>query len=94
MRQPAPPKPANGAPSFKAPQSGTIAEQLAASDVRNGRRESLACEQCGRELTETKFRDGTIWSPEKTAEYGRKKFGRVLCLGDYRVAKQEAEAQG
>lgn len=46
----------------------------------------LVCAQCGEELKEVRFRDGTSWSPQTLAEYGRRKHGKVLCMADYREA--------
>lgn len=75
-------------PTFKAPASGSIPQQLAESDVRMGVRESLPCADCGTELRETRFRDGTVWPPEQLAGYGRRKHNRVLCMEHYRAANE------
>jgi len=48
--------------------------------------EPLACADCGAELKETRFRDGTVWPPAQLAGYGRRKHGRVLCMDHYRAA--------
>jgi hypothetical protein len=45
-----------------------------------------ACEDCGAELKETRFKDGTVWSPAQLAGYGRRKHGKVLCMDHYRAA--------
>jgi hypothetical protein len=45
-----------------------------------------ACEVCGQELKETRFKDGTTWGPAQLAGYGRRKHGRVLCMEHYRAA--------
>jgi hypothetical protein len=54
--------------------------------------ERLACETCGAELRETRFKDGTIWDPAQLAGYGRRKHGRVLCFTHYKVANEERRA--
>lgn len=48
--------------------------------------ESYACEECGEVLQETRFRDGTVWSPAMLAGYGRRKHSRTLCMTHYREA--------
>jgi hypothetical protein len=87
------PQPASQGPTFKAPQSGSIAEQVAAADVRSGTRESLACADCGKQLTETRFKDGTVWSPADLAGYGTRKHNRALCMDDYRKANATRQRQ-
>lgn len=52
----------------------------------------LLCDECGDQLTETKFRDGTAWNPAKLAEFGVKKHGRTLCMAHYRTANQRLKA--
>ena len=47
-----------------------------------------ACEVCGQELKETRFKDGTTWGPAQLAGYGRRKHGRVLCMEHYRAANE------
>jgi hypothetical protein len=86
-------QPAAQGPTFKAPQSGSIAEQVAAADVRSGTRESLACADCGKQLTETRFKDGTVWSPADLAGYGTRKHNRALCMDDYRKANAARQRQ-
>jgi hypothetical protein len=56
----------------------------------NGKSETLACSECGEELKETRFKDGTTWSPVQLAGYGRRKHGRVLCMAHYREANESA----
>jgi hypothetical protein len=46
------------------------------------------CAECGVELKETRFRDGTVWGPEQLAGYGRRKHDRVLCMEHYRLANE------
>jgi hypothetical protein len=56
------------------------------SEAEAGKAETPTCEQCGEELKETRFKDGTAWSPSQLAAYGRRKHGRVLCMAHYREA--------
>jgi hypothetical protein len=54
----------------------------------------LTCEECGEDLTETKFKDGTSWPPAQLATFGRRKHSRILCMTHYRdanAAKRRAE---
>lgn len=51
-----------------------------------------ACEECGLELKETRFKDGTTWGPTQLAGYGRRKHGRVLCMDHYRAANEERKS--
>lgn len=44
------------------------------------------CADCGAEITETRFRDGTVWSSELLASRGQRKYDRVLCLQHFRLA--------
>jgi hypothetical protein len=44
------------------------------------------CETCGTELTETRFKDGSVWEPGQLATYGRRKHGKVMCMSCYRTA--------
>lgn len=48
----------------------------------------LVCAECGRELTLTNFKDGSSWSPQQLAGFGRRKHGRVLCMDHYRAANE------
>ena len=48
----------------------------------------LSCAECGKELGETRFKDGTVWSPTQLAGYGRRKHNRVLCMEHYRAANE------
>jgi hypothetical protein len=50
--------------------------------------ETVVCEQCGEELKETRFKDGSIWTPLQLAGYGRRKHNRVLCMEHYRQANE------
>lgn len=48
------------------------------------------CEVCRSALTDTKFKDGRVWSADDLASAGRKKYGKVLCMTHYREAKHQA----
>lgn len=50
--------------------------------------EQLVCAECGRELAGTNFKDGTSWSPQQLAAFGRRKHQRVLCMDHYRAANE------
>ena len=50
--------------------------------------ETLYCEECGEPLTETRFKDSTVWAPAQLAVYGRRKHSRILCMSHYREANQ------
>lgn len=64
-------------------QEGGFAEDQVQRNVPTG---PHACEVCGQELKETRFKDGTTWGPDQLAGYGRRKHGRVLCMEHYRAA--------
>jgi hypothetical protein len=56
--------------------------------------DSLTCQECGEPLTETRFKDGTVWSLDQLAVFGRRKHSRILCMLHYREAnnaKRRAE---
>jgi hypothetical protein len=53
----------------------------------------LACDTCGDRLTETRFKDGTVWAAAQLAGYGRRKHGRVLCFAHYRAASDSRRAR-
>jgi hypothetical protein len=55
-------------------------------------RERLACQTCGAELRETRFKDGSVWDAAQLAGYGRRKHGKVLCFTHYRLANDERKA--
>ncbi len=65
-----------------------LSKKEAPSVVANGveSADRLVCEECGEELKETRFKDGTAWTPVQLAGYGRRKHGRVLCMAHYREA--------
>lgn len=48
----------------------------------------LTCEECAEPLTETRFKDGTNWSADQLAVFGRRKHSRILCMKCYREANQ------
>jgi len=50
--------------------------------------EPFTCTECGVELRETRFRDGTVWPAAQLAGYGRRKHNRVLCMEHYRAANE------
>jgi hypothetical protein len=50
--------------------------------------DTLVCDECGRDLTPTSFKDGTSWSPQQLAAFGRRKHQRVLCMDHYRAANE------
>jgi hypothetical protein len=50
--------------------------------------EAPICEECGESLTETRFKDQTVWSPSQLAVYGRRKHSRILCMTHYRESNQ------
>jgi hypothetical protein len=58
---------------------------------QNGSR--FTCAECGKELTETKFKDGSVWDVSKLAGYGRRKHNRVLCMEHYRNANALLQAR-
>jgi hypothetical protein len=56
----------------------------------NSKADVLTCAECGEELKETRFKDGSTWTPLQLAGYGRRKHGRVLCMPHYREANESA----
>jgi hypothetical protein len=46
--------------------------------------------ECGVGLKETRFKDGSLWTPAMLADFGQSKSGRVLCLDHYRRALNTA----
>jgi hypothetical protein len=50
--------------------------------------DALVCADCGAALTETRFKDGTVWPPSQLAGYGRRKHNRLLCMEHYRAANE------
>ncbi|MFN0071382.1 MAG: Rad52/Rad22 family DNA repair protein [Chloroflexota bacterium] len=61
-------------------------EQVAFQPATDG--EALICAECGKELIPTTFKDGTSWSPQQLAAFGRRKHQRVLCMDHYRSANE------
>ena len=51
----------------------------------------LRCEDCGEALKETKFKDGTVWTPEQLAAFGRRKHGHAYCMTHYREHNDAAK---
>jgi hypothetical protein len=70
---------------------GTGGAATGASEAESG--DVPTCAICGNELTETRFRDGSVWPPSQLAAYGRRKHNRVLCMEHYRAAN-EARRRG
>ena len=56
--------------------------------------DDLTCAECGIPVKPAHFRDGTVWSPEILAGYGRRKHQRVLCLEHYRQANEVRRSAG
>lgn len=48
----------------------------------------LNCDECSEPLTDTQFKDGTVWDAAQLAVFGRRKHSRVLCMAHYREANQ------
>jgi hypothetical protein len=67
-----------------APASNGAASPALVQDGESG--DSFTCADCGKELQETRFRDGTVWPASQLAGYGRRKHNRVLCMEHYRAA--------
>ncbi|MCC7106126.1 MAG: hypothetical protein IT307_13365 [Chloroflexi bacterium] len=63
------------------------------SAAESGSGDAPTCAICGSALTETRFRDGSVWPPGQLAAYGRRKHNRVLCMEHYRAAN-EARRRG
>jgi Rad52/22 family double-strand break repair protein len=59
---------------------------------RNEAARRLVCEDCGADLRETQFKDGTSWTAAQLANQGQRKHGRVLCMLHYR-ARAETSRQ-
>lgn len=59
-----------------------------AGPATHGSAASMTCQECGRDLTATNFKDGTTWSPQQLAAFGRRKHQRVLCMDHYRQANE------
>ncbi len=78
----------------EAPAQPTGEQSTAAAGAQattNGKAtDSLTCSECGEELKETRFKDGSTWTPIQLAGYGRRKHGRVLCMAHYREANESA----
>jgi hypothetical protein len=79
-----------GQPAFAPPPAQGSGQQRPQQQPMHG--EQIACEVCGDELEETRFRDGTVWSPADLAGYGRRKHGRTLCMVHYREYNNNAKA--
>lgn len=80
------------APAGNAAGSGPQSTPSSESGSDNG--DALICQECGEPLTETRFKDGTNWSPDQLAIFGRRKHSRILCMTHYReenAKKRRAE---
>jgi hypothetical protein len=64
------------------------ARAAASTSQATSGQEAYACEVCGKEVTTTRFKDGTIWTPAQTVGYSRRKHGRALCMEHYRAANE------
>lgn len=72
----------------------TPSQQQAGDETFADRPTAYYCQECDAELTLTRFKDGTEWTADQIAEYGRRKHGAVLCMSHYREAnnaKRRAE---
>lgn len=52
------------------------------------------CAECGVELVEIRFRDGSVWAPSEMASRSKGKHGRVLCMEHYRLANEAQRRRG
>lgn len=68
---------------------GTPKPAVAFTDEEGG---EFSCEQCGKALTETRFKDGTVWSADQLADFGRRKHRKTLCMSCYRAANEVRRA--
>lgn len=57
-------------------------------DAKDGPAETPKCQECGEELKEVRFRDGTAWSPAQLAAFGQRKHGKNLCMPHYKEANE------
>lgn len=69
-------------------QAGSVAPAQQAQYGQQAGNNVPICVECGAELKETRFRDGTVWGPDQLAGYGRRKHDRVLCMEHYRLANE------
>lgn len=77
--------PANNGGGFTPRQDNAPMPSNQGGDQGGG---ALTCEDCGEYLTPTNFKDGSTWSPEQLASFGRRKHGRVLNMDCYRKANE------
>lgn len=80
------------------PKADGVVQELPAKNPapRSSDGDPIVCEQCGEDLKEIKFRDGTVWTPSLLSTYGQRKHGRTLCMQHYREAneaRKRAESQ-
>lgn len=50
------------------------------------------CADCGAVLEPVRFKDGTEWTAEMLAGYGKRKHGRWLCMDHYKAANDAKRA--
>jgi hypothetical protein len=77
-----------GADTTSASTAGAATSSARGTGNTSADPESLICDECGEALTETRFKDGTNWTPTQLATFGRRKHSRILCMTDYREANQ------
>jgi hypothetical protein len=85
------PSPATGSAPKQTPSS-VGGGSSTATDSND--QEALYCEECNEPLTETRFKDGQIWSAAQLASFGKRKHSRILDMKCYREAnnaKRRAE---
>lgn len=75
----------NGSDGKSTPSSGAGGSSQGAGSTDM---DALFCEECGEPLTETRFKDQTVWAPAQLAVFGRRKHSRILCMSHYRDANQ------
>jgi hypothetical protein len=77
-----------GADTTSASTAGAATSSAQATGNTSADPESLICDECGETLTETRFKDQTVWSPTQLSMFGRRKHSRILCMSHYREANQ------
>jgi hypothetical protein len=91
-------RPFNGAPTesssdTRSARAAAPATSSAPAPGSTTADDAYTCADCGKELQETRFRDGTVWPPAQLAGYGRRKHNRVLCMEHYRAANDARRKQ-
>lgn len=72
---------------------GASATTAQPTDVGGSAETAAVCQECGDALGETRFKDGTVWTPAQLAAFGQRKHGRVLCMSHYRDANESRRAR-